>query len=91
MSEKNSIKKDFLFELGLVILIGATLSFLVSSVAYGVDIKIHNSFLDEYLQNELFPIPPGYYFLLWSVDLLFHYKYPFLVASLIVISIFIPV
>lgn len=89
MSRINRIKKDYLFELVLVILIGATLSFLVSRVAYGVDIKIHNSFLDEYLQNGLFPIPPGYYFLLWFVDLLFHYKYPFLVASLIVITFFI--
>lgn len=88
MSRSNWIKKHWLIDLGLLALIASTFFFLVYKVAYAVDIKIHNALLNEYLQNGLFPIPPGYYSLIWLVDLFFYHKYPYLVASLIVLTFF---
>ncbi|WP_268035842.1 hypothetical protein [Algoriphagus sp. PAP.12] len=72
-----------------VFLVSFTLYFLIKNIPYGVDIKIHNLFLVEYLQKGAFPIPPGYYFLIYLVDFLVHYKYPFVLSSILVLTFFI--
>ncbi|GMQ34306.1 hypothetical protein Ataiwa_25780 [Algoriphagus taiwanensis] len=75
-----------LFLLGLF---GFTIYFLIRYGQYGVDIKLHNLYLEEYLDRGFFPIPPGYYFLIYLLDLLFRIKYPFVLSSLLVLTFFI--
>jgi hypothetical protein len=64
-----------------------TLFFLITG--YGsLDIKDHNQLLREYLAAGSFPIPPGYYFLIYLVDLLIRVKYTFVASSAIVLTLF---
>ncbi|OOG74571.1 hypothetical protein B0E43_11260 [Algoriphagus sp. A40] len=56
---------------------------------YGaLDIKDHNQLLREYLAAGSFPIPPGYYFLIFLVDLVVRVKYTFVASSAIVLTVF---
>ncbi|WP_144604469.1 hypothetical protein [Algoriphagus algorifonticola] len=84
------LKKNlWVFDILMMGLILATLTFMIKFVPYGVDIKIHNFFLIEYLENGYFPIPPGYYFLLYLLDLLISYKFQFLVSSILLMTGFL--
>jgi hypothetical protein len=65
---------------------GFTIFFLIKYVPYTVDIKVHNLYLSDYLALGYFPIPPGYYFLIYLLDVVFHYKYPFVVSSFLVLT-----
>ncbi len=72
-------------DLGVGVLYLGTLVFLMTK--YGsVDIKIHNQLLGEYLAAGAFPIPPGYYFLVYIVDWMVRIKYPFVASSVIVLA-----
>jgi len=66
-----------------------TLSFMVKNMKYLVDIKIHNFILFDYLEAGYFPIPPGYYGLVYLVDLIFRLRYPFVLSSIIVLTFFL--
>lgn len=77
------------FELLLSGLISFTLYFLIKYIPYGVDIKIHNFYLVEYLEKGHFPIPPGYYAMIFAVDLLLRFKYPFVLSSILVLTVFL--
>lgn len=69
--------------------IAFTLYFLIKFIPYGVDIKIHNFYLMEYLEKGHFPIPPGYYTLIYLVDLVFRLEHPFVLSSFVVLSFFL--
>ncbi|MDX5338993.1 MAG: hypothetical protein LPK25_08200 [Cyclobacteriaceae bacterium] len=69
--------------------IAFTLYFLIKYIPYGVDIKIHNFYLVEYLEKGHFPIPPGYYALIYLVDLFFRFKYPFVLSSILILTFFL--
>ncbi|TFV97249.1 hypothetical protein E4S40_00915 [Algoriphagus kandeliae] len=87
ISLKNRSYKEVIW-FSLLFLIGYTLYFLVKFIPYGVDIKIHNFYLIEYLENGYFPIPPGYYFLIYLLDLFVSWKYQFLLSSILVLLFF---
>ena len=53
-----------------------------------IDIKGHNRLLIAYLEAGYFPIPPGYYFLIYVFDLLIRIKYEFVASSAIVLTFF---
>ncbi|NVJ86794.1 MAG: hypothetical protein HWE15_10850 [Algoriphagus sp.] len=78
-----------LWNLIIALIAGFTIYFLIRYGRYGVDIKTHNFFLEEYLENGFFPIPPGYYALIYLLDLLVRIKYPFVVSSLLTLTFFI--
>ena len=78
-----------IWDILVLLLVPITLYFMVRNVPFGVDFKIHNFFLEEYLQKGHFPIPPGYYLLIYLLDLLISYKYPFLISSLLILTGFI--
>jgi len=87
----NKINSRYILPLvGLLIFVLAayTYYFLIKNIDPGVDIRIHNFILLEYLERGFFPIPPGYYFLIYLVDKLIHYKYDFVMSSILVLSFF---
>jgi hypothetical protein len=53
-----------------------------------IDIKDHNLLLIKYLDAGHFPLPPGYYAMIYLVDLLIQVKYPFVAASALVLTFF---
>jgi hypothetical protein len=61
--------------------------FLITNYAY-LDIKDHNLLLIEYLNAGYFPFPPGYYSLIYFLDLLIRIRYPFVASAAIVLTIF---
>ena len=64
-----------------------TLAYLITNLG-GLDIKDHNQLLRDYLAAGSFPIPPGYYFLIYLVDLVIRVKYTFVASSAIVLTFF---
>lgn len=86
---KNFTRNIPWIELLLGGVIAFTLYFLIKFIPYGVDIKIHNFYLVEYLEKGHFPIPPGYYVLLYLVDLVLRFKYPFVLSSIVVLTFFL--
>jgi hypothetical protein len=87
---KNLIKgkQAWIFNLLVISVFGFTVYFLIRYIP-SIDIKDHNLFLVEYLQTGFFPIPPGYYLLVYTLDFIFHFKYPFVVSSFFVITFFL--
>jgi hypothetical protein len=85
------IKSNQVWIFHLVVLLGYgfTIFFLIKYVPYTVDIKVHNLYLIDHLALGYFPIPPGYYFLIYLLDFVFHIKYPFVVSSFLVITFFL--
>ncbi|WP_343854478.1 hypothetical protein [Algoriphagus jejuensis] len=79
------LRRFDLFVLGFYF---STLVFLITSLPYYVDVKSHNLLLVEYLEAGFFPLPPGYYALIYLVDLLIRIKYPFVASSAIVLTFF---
>lgn len=65
----------------------ATLFFMITTYGY-LDIKDHNQLLRDYLAAGSFPIPPGYYFMIYLVDLVIRVKYTFVASSAIVLTFF---
>lgn len=87
----NKINSRYILPLvGLLIFVLAayTYYFLIKNIDPGVDIRIHNFILVEYLERGFFPIPPGYYFLIYLVDKLIHFKYDFVMGSILVLAFF---
>jgi len=79
-------KYDFL----IAILYFFTLGFMIKNYSVQTfDIKIHNLILLDYLQAGFFPVPPGYYAIIFLVDMLIRFRYPFVVSSLIVLTFFL--
>ncbi len=50
------------------------------------DIKVHNFLLLDYLKEGAFPAPPGYYGVIYLVDLVFQYKYPLVLSALLILT-----
>jgi hypothetical protein len=84
-----NLKQTWFFHLFVIGLYGFTVFFLIKHVQAIVDIKVHNLYLIDYLDLGYFPIPPGYYFLIYILDFVFYYKYPFVVSSFLVITFFL--
>ena len=51
-----------------------------------IDLKDHLSLLQDYLDNNYFPIPPGYYGLIYALDLIIRVKYPFVASAVILLT-----
>ena len=81
------INSSLLADLLVVGLHLSTLLFLIKNYSL-LDIKVHNQLLGEYLAAGSFPIPPGYYFLIFLVDLVIRVKYAFVASSAIVLTFF---
>ena len=79
----------FLFFDGIVFLLYLfTIGYFIKFFGF-IDIKDHNLLLSNYLSAGYFPIPPGYYFLVYALDMLIRIKYPFVVSSALVLSFFL--
>ncbi|PZX49783.1 hypothetical protein LV84_04175 [Algoriphagus ratkowskyi] len=88
MKEFFIFRQRSIFNLIIVSIFGITNYFLIRYIP-SIDIKDHNLFLIDYLEAGLFPIPPGYYFLVYILDFIFHFKYPFVVSSFLVLTFFL--
>jgi hypothetical protein len=66
----------------------ATIVYLILKVSF-LDIKDHNQLLREYLAAGSFPIPPGYYFLIYLLDMVVRVKYSFVASSALVLTFFL--
>jgi len=89
MREFIKLNQGWLFHFLIIFLYGFTVFFMIMYVPAIVDIKIHNLHLIDYLALGYFPLPPGYYFLIYILDLVLHYKYPFVVSSFLVTTFFL--
>lgn len=75
------------FDIIVLSIFSFTFFFLITEYKI-LDIKDHNLLLSEYLKMGHFPVPPGYYILIYTVDLLIRIKYPFVAAAAIVLTFF---
>lgn len=71
----------------VVVLYLATVFTLITQFG-SIDIKDHNLLLQEYLAAGSFPIPPGYYLLIFLVDALIRVKYSYVASAAIVLTFF---
>lgn len=81
--------KNWRFDILIIFLCLFTLAYMVKY--YDVqtfDIKVHNFLLIDYLNEGAFPFPPGYFLLIYLLDFIISYKYPFVLSSLIVLTFF---
>ncbi|GAB3218873.1 hypothetical protein J0A67_03665 [Algoriphagus aestuariicola] len=77
------------YDLVVVCLYFFTLAYMIKYFdVQSFDIKVHNFLLQDYLKEGAFPAPPGYYAILYVVDLIFRYKYPFVFSALLVLTFF---
>jgi hypothetical protein len=51
-----------------------------------IDIKDHNQLLTDYLTAGYFPLPPGYYFLVYALDFLIRVRYPFVASAALILT-----
>jgi len=79
--------KLLILDLAIIVLFLGTITFLFKYVGF-IDSKSHNSFLIDYLAKGYFPIPPGYYFTIYVVDLFIRIKYPYVVSSILILTFF---
>lgn len=90
MKELFSFIKNYKYDFLIVILYFFTLGFMIKyCTLQTLDIKVHNFLLIDYLQQGYFPVPPGYYAILYAVDLIIRVKHPFVVSSFIVLTFFL--
>lgn len=75
------------FDIFILAFYSLTLIFLLTEFAK-LDIKDHNVLLIAYLDSGYFPFPPGYYSLIYVVDLLIRVRYPFVASAAIVLTMF---
>ncbi|RAI85553.1 hypothetical protein [Algoriphagus yeomjeoni] len=88
MKEIGSSSKTWIYDVLIVGLYGGTITFMIKNITYLNDIKIHNLILIDYLEAGYFPIPPGYYGLIFLIDLILRIKYSFVLSSILVITLF---
>lgn len=71
----------------MLIFYSFTLIFLITQFKK-LDIKDHNLLLIQYLEAGYFPFPPGYYSLIYLVDMVIQVRYPFVAAAALVLTFF---
>ncbi|TXE08810.1 hypothetical protein [Algoriphagus aquimarinus] len=81
--------KKWKYDLLIVGLYSFTITFMIMNFKHLVDIKIHNFILIDYLDAGSFPIPPGYYGLIYLVDLVARFRHPFVLSSILVLTLFL--
>lgn len=82
--------RKFKYDFLIAILYFFTVGFMIKyCTLQTLDIKVHNFLLIDYLKAGFFPLPPGYYAILYVVDLIIRVKHPFVVSSFIVLTFFL--
>jgi hypothetical protein len=80
----NLVKK---WKYDIIVLAVYSITFFVFFTEFPrIDIKDHNQLLTDYLIAGFFPVPPGYYFLVYLLDFLIRVKYPFVASALLVLT-----
>ncbi|MBN7817538.1 hypothetical protein [Algoriphagus pacificus] len=77
-----------LLHIAVVLLYLGTIAFLFRGLGF-IDVKDHNFLLIDYLDAGYFPLPPGYYLMIYLVDLIIRIKYPFVASSILVLTLFL--
>lgn len=89
MREKRFSYWTWVSHLGVAGMYFLTLAYMIKYFdVQSFDIKVHNFLLEDYLAQGAFPVPPGYYALIYGVDMLLRYKYPFVLSALLVLTVF---
>lgn len=87
MSFSSHIKATWHLHLLVILCYLFTIIFMVKYLP-NLDIKVHNSYLSFYLEAGYFPIPPGYYAMVYLLDLVVRLHYPFVASSVLVLTFF---